>query len=179
MAGPQRASLAGGLRLAGRPVCLRRLREGDRPALEDFLARIDSHDLQMRFLAGFRSVPPALLEQLTHVDDERRLALLAIDERREGVPEILAVARAHAHPDGRTAELGLLVRSDLKGQGFGSLLLERLIRLCRSCGVSRLVADVLWQNARMLRLARKYGFRRETAEGDTVRLVLDLVPAAA
>jgi len=72
------------------------------------------------------------------------------------------------------------IREDrLKGIGFGSLLLDRLITQCRDCGVARLEADVLRQNARMLGLARKYGFRKEAAEGGTVRLALELTPDAA
>ena len=43
---------------SGRRVCLRRLQLEDRLLLQEFLARIDPDDLQMRFFAGFRSVPP-------------------------------------------------------------------------------------------------------------------------
>ena len=38
----------------GRSVYLRRLHAEDRPLIEDFLARIDSEDLRMRFFGGFR-----------------------------------------------------------------------------------------------------------------------------
>src|SRR6266404_6983687 len=165
---------------SGRRVCLRRLQAEDRPLLQDFLAQIDSYDLQMRFFAGFRSVPPTLLDFLMRIDREHRTVLVAIDDRsHHGQAHILAVAHAHAHPRGETAEIALLVRSDLKGIGFGSLLLDRLITQCRDRGVARLEADVLRQNARMLRLARKYGFRKEAAEGGTVRLALELTPVAA
>ena len=163
---------------SGRRVRLRRLRREDRPLLQEFFAQIDSYDLQMRFFAGLRSVPPALLDFLMQVDCEQRM-VLAIDDRSRGQAQILALAHAHAHPRGETAEIALLVRSDLKGIGFGSLLLDRLIRHCRNHGVARLEADVLRQNARMLRLARKYGFRKQAAEGGTVRLALELTSAAA
>ena len=164
---------------SGRRVCLRRLQLEDRLLLQEFLARIDPYDLQMRFFAGFRSVPPTLLDFLMRIDSEGRMAVVALDDRSRGQPQILAVAHAHAHPRGEAAEIALLVRSDLKGIGFGSLLLERLITQCRNRGVARLEADVLRQNARMLRLARKYGFRKQAAEGGTVRLALELTSVAA
>jgi acetyltransferase len=167
------------IHFSGRRVCLRGLQAEDRPLLQEFLAQIDSYDLQMRFFAGFRSVPPTLLDFLMRVDREHRTVLVAIDDRRRGQAQILAVAHAHAHPGGETAEIALLVRSDLKGIGFGSLLLDRLITQCRDRGVARLEADVLRQNARMLRLARRYGFRKEAAEGGTVRLALELTSVAA
>jgi acetyltransferase len=161
----------------GRPVCLRRLHAEDRPLIEEFLARIDSEDLRMRFFGGFRAVPPSLLDHLLRVDDLERLALVVIGTDGCGRREVLAVGRAHPSAD-TTAELALLVRSNLKGLGLGSALLARLIALCRIRGISELVAEVLQQNARMLRLAKRFGFRRQDAQFGTVRLVLELRPAA-
>jgi L-amino acid N-acyltransferase YncA len=53
-----------------------------------------------------------------------------------------------------------------------------LIACCRNRGISQLLAEVLQQNARMLRLAKRFGFRRQDAQFGTVRLVLELRPAA-
>jgi GNAT superfamily N-acetyltransferase len=161
----------------GRPVCLRRLRAEDRQLMEEFLAGIDSEDLRMRFFGGFRSVSPSLLDHLLRIDDLERLALVVIGTDACGRGEVLAVGRTHtcAHA---TAELALLVRSNLKGLGLGATLLARLIAHCRSRGISRLVAEVLQQNARMLRLAERFGFRRQDAQFGTVRLALELRPTA-
>jgi acetyltransferase len=161
----------------GRAVYLRRLHAKDRPLIEEFLARIDPEDLRMRFFGGFRAVPPALLDHLLRVDDLERLALVAIGTDGCGRREVLAVGRAHTSAD-TTAELALLVRSNLKGLGLGTALLARLIAHCRNRGISQLVAEVLQQNARMLRLAERFGFRRQDAQFGTVRLVLELRPAA-
>jgi RimJ/RimL family protein N-acetyltransferase/outer membrane protein OmpA-like peptidoglycan-associated protein len=157
----------------GRRVCLRPLRADDRPLLEDLIRRTDQHDLRLRFFGGFRTLPPTVLDQLMLSDPERRTTLVATSTSSRGEPEILAVARAHAlNTD--SDELGLLVRSDLKGMGMGSMLLDKLITRCRNRGVSVLVADVLRENVRMLRLADKYGFRCEAVQCDATRLVLDL-----
>jgi len=161
----------------GRPVFLRRLRAEDRPLIEEFLARIDSEDLRMRFFSGSRAVSPSLLDHLLRVDDLERLALVVIGTDGCGRREVLAVGRTHTCADA-TAELALLVRSNLKGQGLGSALLARLIAHCRNRGISRLVAEVLQQNARMLRLAERFGFRRQDAQFGTVRLALELLPTA-
>jgi acetyltransferase len=162
----------------GRQACLRELQPHDRPLLEDLARRTEPHDLRMRFFGGFRTLPPNLLDQLMLIDPRRRITLVASSTASNGKAEILAVARAHALSEGG-AELALLVRSDLKGLGLGSLLLARLIERCRSRGFSVLVADVLQENARMLRLADKYGFRREAAPLGTTRLVLELDSLAA
>jgi len=160
------------------PIRLRPLRAEDRALLEDLAHRTDSHDLQMRFFRGFRTLPPALLDKLIRIDPDRRITLVASRAANGGQPEILAVARAYASAEA-SAELALLVRSDLKGKGLGSLMLDRLIARCRSRGLRVLVADVLQANTRMLRLADKYGFRREPAEVGITRLVLKLDSLAA
>jgi acetyltransferase len=159
-------------------IRLRPLRAGDRASLEDLCRRTESHDLQMRFFSGFRSLPPSLLDELMRIDPDGRITRVAIGATSSGQPEILAVARAHASAHG-TAELALLVRSDLKGKGLGSLLLDRLIARCRSRGLRGLTAVVLQENTRMLRLAERFGFRREPAELGMTHLVLELDSLAA
>lgn len=164
----------------GETLCLRPLAAGDRPLIEDLVARMELDDLRMRFFGGSGTIAPDVLNQLLRIDPQRRIALVASRRASDGTEEILAVARAHELIPG-SAELALLVRSDLKGMGLGSVLLERLIARCRRRGYSVLVAEVLQQNARMLRLAGKYGFRRrtETAQFDTTQLVLELDSLAA
>jgi len=129
----------------------------------------------MRFFAALRRIPPSLLDQLTQIDPTQRVTVAAVlgTSADDANAEIIGVARAH-RVEGATAEAALLVRSDLKGQGLGSLLLSRLITRCRERGISRLIAEVMRRNDRMLRLAQKYGFRYKFVEYDTCHLVLDL-----
>jgi len=170
------------LRFRGHPLRLRALHANDRARLEALLAQVAAPDLQMRFFAAFRRVPPALLDQLMQIDLMQRVTVAAVLGTGPGDAnsEIIGVARAH-RVTGTTAEAALLVRSDLKGHGLGSLLLGRLIARCRQRGISRLIAEVLRCNSRMLCLAKRHGFRYESApvQGSTCYLVLDLDAQAA
>ena len=47
-----------------------------------------------------------------------------------------------ADPDGEQAEFAILIRSDLKGQGLGYAMLEKLIRYCRARGVHEIVGQL-------------------------------------
>jgi acetyltransferase len=141
----------------GRATFLRQLQSEDRPLIKELIAQTELEDLQMRFFGGFRELPPQLLDHLMRIDPEQRITLVAGSSAGCGKPEILAVGRAHALAQ-TSAELALLVRSDLKGLGLGALLLDRLISHCRRHGFSRLEADVMRGNARMLRLADRYGW---------------------
>ena len=171
----QDSDVAESFRFRGHPLRLRELQANDRARIEALLARIAAPDLQMRFFAAFRRVPPGLLDHLMQIDPTQRVTVVAVlgSSADHANAEIIGVARAH-RLEGATAEAALLVRSDLKGQGLGSLLLRRLITRCRERGISRLIAEVMRRNGRMLRLAQKYGFRYESAGDVTCHLVLDL-----
>ena len=64
--------------------------------------------------------------------------------------ETVGVVRAICDPDGARAEFAILVRSDMQGKGLGALLMDKIVRYCRSRGIGELVGDVLATNARML-----------------------------
>jgi acetyltransferase len=87
------------------------------------------------------------------------------------------VVRALSDPDNEEAEFGVIVRSELKGGGLGLLLMRKLIDYLRSQGTARLVAHVLDQNDRMLKLANALGFKEITQErhdDGTTRITLPL-----
>jgi acetyltransferase len=97
----------------------------------------------------------------------------------QGQYETLGVVRAQADPDNESAEFAVLIRSDLKGQGLGSQLMEKIIRYCRQRGVRRIAGDVLVTNERMLQLAASQGFTAEPAREGVVRVSLELNPQAS
>ena len=161
-------------RFHGRPLHLRELRADDRPRIEALLTQVAAADLQLRFFGAFCRVPPGLLDQLLRIDPTDRLTVSAVLEGADGRDAaILGVARAHRMGEA-AAEAALLVRSDLKGQGLGSILLGRPTGRCREWGVARMIIEVMRRNSRMLRLATKYGFRCDGVQDDTCHLVLDL-----
>jgi acetyltransferase len=71
----------------------------------------------------------------------------------------------------------VIVRSDLKGRGLGSLLMRLLIDYARARGIGTLFGEVLAENTAMLALARDLGFSAEPADGGIVRVTLPLAPS--
>jgi acetyltransferase len=87
------------------------------------------------------------------------MAFIATTEGQEdGEPETLGVVRAMTDPDNETAEFAVLVRSDMKGQGLGSMLMEKLVRYFKSRGTRYIVGEALMQNRAMAGLAKAVGF---------------------
>src|SRR5215470_7324621 len=57
-----------------------------------------------------------------------------------------------------TAEIGLIVRSDMQRRGLGATLLAHVIKDARGAGFRLLVAQVDQSNVPIRRLARRFGF---------------------
>ena len=109
--------------------------------------------------------------RLTQIDYDREMAFVLINSRA-AKPAILGVMRIIADPEGARAEYAGAVRSDLKGQGLGRLLLEEIVECCRRRGIREIWGEVLRENAPMLGLARKLGFSIKTDPDDPSAMVV-------
>ena len=114
------------------------------------------------------------LARLTQIDYDREMAFIATSEREPGRFETLGVARAIADPDNVSAEFAIIVRSDLKGQGLGSILLRKLIDYCKSHGTKELVGEALGDNRPVIGLVRRFGGVVTHSDPGTVSLRFDL-----
>jgi acetyltransferase len=144
--------------LGGRRIELRPIRPEDEPAHREFMSHLSPDDLRFRFFGMVREMPHSQLARFTQIDYDREMAFLAIDHTADGKPRTLGVVRAVADPDNRQAEFAIIVRSDLKGQGLGGLLMRKIIDYCRSRGTEEIVGQVMVENTAMRRLAKELGF---------------------
>jgi acetyltransferase len=55
----------------------------------------------------------------------------------------------------------LIVASDRQTRGYGSLLLNHVLRYAKARGIQRVVGQVLRENHKMLELTKRLGFKRE------------------
>jgi acetyltransferase len=164
----------------GQALLLRPIRPDDAAAHIAFFSRLDPEDVRMRMFVRMRELDPARLARFTQIDYDREMAFIATRTLPDGTAETLGVARAVADPDNVRAEFAITVRSDLKGQGLGTLLMQTLIAYCCARGTMELVGEALPENVLVLRLARSLGFECTHAVGEgVVRLRLPLQAAAA
>jgi acetyltransferase len=173
---PYPAELAEEVQLGSGHFLLRPIRPQDAPEHRRFLSLISPEDLRMRFFDSVRELPQAELAHFTHVDYDREMAFVAVGHAASGAEEILGVARACFDPGKRTAEFAVLVRSDLKRQGLGKALMQKLIRYCRDHGMRELWGSILSENIAMKHLARSLGFTVRSTDGGVEEVVLDLQP---
>jgi len=143
----------------GRAITLRPVRPEDEPAIREMLQRSSPEDVRLRFFSAMRSFSHEFAARLTQIDYDREMALVA-EAEEDGRRVILGAVRIIADPDGETAEYGIMVRSDLKGQGLGHRLMTEIIGYARSRGLKRIFGEVLRENVTMLRMAEELGFAR-------------------
>jgi acetyltransferase len=150
----------------GGPITLRPIRPEDEPAHRAFFQELSHEDIHFRFFDLLREPVQTELARFTQIDYEREMAFVAVRSDGEQLEETLGVARAVTDPDNIVAEVAIVIRSDLKGKGLGSVLLKKLIDYCRERGTREVVGRVLPENERMLSLAKKHGFRLASPAGE-------------
>jgi acetyltransferase len=160
----------------GRKVSLRPIRPEDEAAHRAFIAKLSDDDMRMRFFGSVRrDFDHKDMARFTQIDYDREMAFIASATAEGGLPETLGVVRAATKPDNSEAEFAIIVRSDQKGTGLGSMLFRKLIDYTRSRGTRHLVGQTLIENKAMQGLARKFGFEiRINSEEELVDMVLPL-----
>ncbi len=166
---------------SGRQVLLRPIRPEDEEAHHAYHAKLAPEDVRFRFFGMVRNFPHSEMARFTQIDYDREMAFIATAIDEHGQPETLGVVRTVTDPDNLHAEFAINVRSDLKNQGLGRLLLEKMIRYCRSRGTAEIIGQVLTDNRAMLGFVRNLGFASHLlpdSDAFEVRLALGNGPAA-
>lgn len=158
----------------GRKVLLRPIKPEDGAQHVEFFNALEPEDIRYRVFTHIRELQGSQLARLTQIDYDREMAFIAVGEHDPGRFETLGVVRAVADPDNIAAEFAITVRSDIKGQGLGPILLEKLIDYCRSRGTRELVAETLADNQRAIGLARRFGAALTQSEPGVVALRIDV-----
>jgi len=149
---------------------IRPIRPEDAAALLRFAEKLSPEDVRMRFFSAWRTLPPAQLARLTQIDYDRAMAFVMIEK---ATGEFAGVARFYANPDNTEAEFAIVVRTDLKNKGIGTILMDRLIQYARARGIGVIRGQVLHENTAMLAFIKQLGFSLEPEQGSP-----DLVKAS-
>jgi RimJ/RimL family protein N-acetyltransferase len=166
----------------GTKVTVRAIRADDAARILDAFGKLDQEAIYRRFFSPKRELSSAELKQLTEVDFDQVVALVATTRER-GVETLLGGARYAVEPGEapQSAELAFLTGEAHRGRGIASLLLRSLIQLAREAGLLRFEADVLAENQSMLNVFRRTGMKMEQhRDGNVVHVTLSLeaVPQA-
>jgi len=160
----------------GTELLLRPIHPGDAAALQRGFRHLTPDEVRMRFLHPLTDLPDALAQHLCDLDPDTGVAFVLIDPPPAHAAEIHAVARAYIDPVTLSAEFAIVVQRRYAGQGFGRLLMQRVIDACRERGAIELWGDVFVENGAMLALSDQLGCTRRALEHEPggVRVTLAL-----
>lgn len=155
----------------GATAHVRPIRSDDADRLVDFYGRVSEESKYFRFFAPYPRLSQRDVRHFTHVDHDRRVALIVVVG-----DEMIAVGRYERISAGE-AEVSFLVEDGHQGRGVGTVLLEHLAQAARERGVHRFVADVLPANRKMITVFEEAGYTvDDTFEDGVVHVEFEIVP---
>lgn len=140
----------------GSRIEIRAIRREDEADMLAAIGKTSAQSLQRRFFAMKRHFSESERAFFTEVDFINHVAIVALaDDANEKV--IIGGGRYIVFEPGR-AEMAFVVVDAWQGRGVGSILMRHLIILASNAGLQELTAEVLPENAAMIRVFGKFGF---------------------
>jgi acyl-CoA hydrolase/L-amino acid N-acyltransferase YncA len=156
----------------GDELLIRPAHAADADALRALFHLLSPDDVYTRFFRRVRSLSYQDLQTLCNVNHETQVAFLAVTGPREN--EVVVGSGCYfLNATTNLAEVAYMVAPDWQGQGLGTALQTRLQEYAMARGVKGFVAEILANNARMVRLAANApGVATTERDGDTIQVTI-------
>jgi GNAT superfamily N-acetyltransferase len=143
----------------GAAVTVRSIRFADREAILGAFDAMDRDSVYTRFFTYKRELTDADLRQLTEIDFDHVVALVATTQSEDGEALLGGGRYCSEQPlcNSRSAELAFVTADAQHGRGIASLILRHLVLIARDQGLPQLEAYVLGQNHPMLAVFHRSG----------------------
>ena len=141
----------------GSPVEIRALQPQDEAAMLAAVEQTSPESLHRRFFVMKRYFSDKERAFFMNIDFKTHVALVALTQN-QGRQVIVGGGRYVVFEPGR-AEMAFVVIDAWQGRGVGSILMRHLVKLAGDAGLDELTAEVLPENAAMLNVFRKFGFK--------------------
>ncbi len=161
----------------GRPVVVRAIRAEDKHAMLDAYHDLDSRTIYLRFFAAHGEPTAAELRDWTEVDFASVVRLIACLPGPRGERIIGGASYALLAPGNPAAgaEISFTIEEDFQGQGLAGKLLQHLVGIARTAGITHFVAETLVENRAMVSVFARSGLPiKRRLDGGVVHVRLDL-----
>lgn len=141
----------------GTGIEIRALRREDEADMLTAVGRTGAQSLQRRFFTMKRHFSDKERAYFMEIDFTSHVAIVAVAD--EAAHEVIVGGGRYVVFEPGRAEMAFIVIDTWQGRGIGSLLMRHLIGLADKAGIEELTAEVLPENAPMLKVFGKFGFR--------------------
>ena len=157
----------------GTRVEIRAQRPDDQADMLAVFGRMDAESRYFRFFSPKRGFSEAEIAHYMNIDFVNHVALVTVVEVA-GVSRIAGAGRYIVAQPG-AAEVAFMVDDAYQGRGIASAVIRHLVVIARAAGLDALQAEVLTQNAPMLKVFAKSGLPMSTErEQGVVHVTLSL-----
>jgi acetyltransferase len=156
----------------GTPLCMRPVHSDDVEALEKLYGSLSHDDRRLRFHGGVNGLTAATLRRMASTEPDREVALVIAALTADG-ESLVADARCVVDDNDATAECALVVAPPWRRLGLGGRCIRALCSAAEQRGLRRLYGSVLAENAPMLSLIERCGFRKRASSYDARLLLVE------
>jgi acetyltransferase len=158
----------------GRMVRIRPVRPEDFAGFRQMFESLSSEEIRMRFLHPIK-ISSNFLARLTQIDYDREMALVAEGYTDNSVERMLFGSVYISDTiDKKRAEYSILVRREMNGMGLGQTLMSHIIDYAKARQIGEIYGQVLRENAPMLRVCSKLGFKMHHDPEDPGTVIVSL-----
>ena len=149
----------------GSAATIRAARPDDKERIVTAFLALGPRSIYARFFHAKTELSEQELRQLTEIDHESAVVLLATIGAQ---PHEIVIGLGRYVASGGSAEVAFVVADDYAGRGIGGRLLDHLTHIARENGLAKFEADVLEDNAAMLAVFRDSGLPMTTTHADGI-----------
>lgn len=146
-------------------VSIRPIRPNDFNMEQEFIRHLSEESRYFRFMASVEELSPNKLRYLTEIDYNRHMAFVATIKRKGKEVEV-GVARYVSTETPGICEFGIAVDDAWHGSGLAGMLMLFLKDAARDRGFKTMEGITLPDNDKMLKFARKNGFKIYDVPGE-------------
>jgi GNAT superfamily N-acetyltransferase len=157
----------------GTAVTVRSICADDAERERSFLQHLSPEFLRYRSLGLSGGGSDTVADELTHVDAQAEVSLVAIATEHHRLVEIGA-AHYYTRSDGRSCDCSVTVRDDYQKRGVATLLMQHLIIAAHAQGIRHMYSVDAASCESRHRLAERMGFRRCPDPDDPASVIYEL-----
>jgi acetyltransferase len=151
----------------GREILFRPIKPEDEPLWLEMFQSFSDETIRHRFFQLLEETPHEVRVRYCNIDYDREIAIVPVI--KEGDDEkILGVGRLTIEPDGKTGEIAFIIRDKWQGLGLGAKLVDYVIEIAAEMGIKKIIAIIMNENNRAIKLVKKMGFRFKRQNDGTV-----------